>query len=54
MGNHKRCQGPVSRVSQPAVTYETVIPNPKLKLLDQVPGGNAAEALFDSDGAVLL
>lgn len=36
MGNHKRGQGPVWRLSQPAVTYETVIPNPKLKLLDQV------------------
>jgi integron integrase len=36
MGNHKRSQGDVWRPSQPAVAYETVIPNPKLKLLDQV------------------
>jgi hypothetical protein len=36
MGNRKRSQGPVSHLSQPAVTYETVIPNAKLKLLDQV------------------
>jgi len=36
MGNHRRSQGPVTQLSQPAVAYETVIPNPKLKLLDQM------------------
>ena len=32
-GNGERSQG---QVSQPTVAYETVIPNPKLKLLDPV------------------
>ncbi len=36
MGTHKRSQGHVSQLSQSGVAYETVIPNPKLKLLDQV------------------
>jgi len=36
MGNYKRSQGHVLHLSQPVVTYETVVPNPKLKLLDQV------------------
>jgi hypothetical protein len=36
MGSYKRSQGQVGPLSQPAVGYETVIPNPKLKLLDQV------------------
>jgi hypothetical protein len=36
MGNHKRSQGCVSPLPPPVVGYETVIPNPKLKLLDQV------------------
>jgi hypothetical protein len=36
MGNYKRSQGPISPLSQPVVTYETVVPNPKLKLLDQM------------------
>jgi hypothetical protein len=36
MGSHQRSQGQVRHLSQPVVAYETVIPNPKLKLLDQV------------------
>jgi hypothetical protein len=36
MGNYKRSQGSISPLSQPVVAYETVVPNPKLKLLDQV------------------
>jgi hypothetical protein len=36
MGNPMRRQGHLPQPSQPAVAYETVIPNPKLKLLDQV------------------
>ncbi len=33
---YKRSQGQVGPLSQAAVAYETAIPNPKLKLLDQV------------------
>ncbi len=36
MENYQRSQGPISHLSPPVVTYETVVPNPKLKLLDQV------------------
>ena len=36
MGNHKRSQGCLSPLPASVVGYETVIPNPKLKLLDQV------------------
>jgi len=36
MGNDKRSQGPISHLSPPVVAYETVVPNPQLKLLDQV------------------
>ena len=37
MGNHRGRQGQTSPVAQPALAHETVIPNPKLKLLDQMP-----------------
>ena len=36
MGNYKPSQGPIPQLSQPVVAYETVVPNPKLKLLEQV------------------
>ncbi len=36
MGNHQRRQGCVWPLPPPVVGYESVIPNPKLKLLDQV------------------
>ena len=36
MGNHQRSQGCVWPLPPPVVGYESVIPNPKLKLLDQV------------------